>query len=321
MDKKKVLATFKGGLTFIPYITNIIAKKKIKTSHSSTNARFCYSFWLRLLVLLHKNKILDSRKVIAEIGTSGSLGIGLCALLSGSEKYYALDIEDHYDPIRNIKMLEDLIGLFSTKAPIPDEKEFPQINIKLQDYSFPEFLNENEYKSYIGQIKFAQIADALKGLTHNSQESGLIQSYIPWERSSILGSTQVGLIFSHAVMEHVLYPHKIYKNLALLLKYDGIMFHDIEYHAHDLSDYWNGHYTYNDFLWKLTFGGRKYFLNRLTHSDHEKLIEDAENRIIMSERCYKETFINKCDLAGKFKFISELDLKSYGGIILSKKNE
>ena len=50
-----------------------------------------------------------------------SLGIGLAALLSGVERYIALDVIQYASDAQNLRIFEGLIALFKDRAPIPDE--------------------------------------------------------------------------------------------------------------------------------------------------------------------------------------------------------
>ena len=72
---------------------NIPSRRLHKPSATggSTYSRYCYSTWLRHLILLHKYK-KNIPAAVAELGPGDSVGTGIAALLSGCEKYIALDI-------------------------------------------------------------------------------------------------------------------------------------------------------------------------------------------------------------------------------------
>ena len=57
----------------------------------TSDSRYCYAAWLRHLILLHKYK-KNIPAAVAELGPGDSVGTGIAALLSGCEKYIALDI-------------------------------------------------------------------------------------------------------------------------------------------------------------------------------------------------------------------------------------
>ena len=129
----KLNVILKGMLSYFPGYNLYELFKESK--HSSDNPRFCYSFWLRLLKYIHSYECDLSR--IAEVGPGNTTGVGLMALLTGSTEYCAFEVNKKYNSHRNIQILENLVTLLKARSPIPDEKEFPQINILIDDYSFP----------------------------------------------------------------------------------------------------------------------------------------------------------------------------------------
>ena len=58
-DLKGVIAVIKGIVTFIPGITKFIQKTSGATI-GSTSARYCYSVWLRHLIIANKNGFILS---------------------------------------------------------------------------------------------------------------------------------------------------------------------------------------------------------------------------------------------------------------------
>ena len=88
----------------MPGIPFLLKMKRAKSKHSSSNAEFCYSLWLSILVLFRENGLNPNLNIVGEIGTGGSMGMGICALLTGSAKYYALELEDVYDKENNLRI-------------------------------------------------------------------------------------------------------------------------------------------------------------------------------------------------------------------------
>jgi len=81
---------------------------------STASARYCYSVWLRHLVMAGKSGLPTRPLTVAELGPGGSLGTGLAALLSGAEKYIGLDAVEHALNQTNIRILSELLTLEST---------------------------------------------------------------------------------------------------------------------------------------------------------------------------------------------------------------
>jgi hypothetical protein len=200
---------------------------------------------------------------VGELGTAGSLGLGLCALLTGAKKYYALEIEVLYDIPRNLALLDELIDLFKRNAPL--SAEFSQINIPITDYSYPVQLVEPRYLDgeYVKCLR-----NELQLLPYGKTEHIFIIS--DWSK---LDSVKFGFIFSRAVMEHVKCPTEIYSGIWNYLKNGGVMVHDIELHSHGITSNPIGHLKINSVLWKIIQGNRAYSLNRFTLQNHIEAIE------------------------------------------------
>lgn len=261
IDTKIIKAIAKGIVTYIPGASSILDKKKRTSKHSGSKAEFCYDLWLRILVFLEENSIRPHFKAIGELGSGGSLGVGICALLSGCERYYALEIDSIFDKDQNLKILDDIILLFRNKTRISDK--YRQLNIKVSNFEYPEniieplFLQEN----IISEIR----NDIINGFRH-SQRITIVKNWVAQP------SLNLDFIFSRAVMEHVSSPSNVYSGITVHLKEGSLMFHDIEFHSHGITTKLDGHYKIPNTLWKIIYGKRGYFLNRWSLSEHLKVI-------------------------------------------------
>jgi len=298
-------------LSYFP-IYNLL-KFYYESKHSADNPRFCYSFWLRLLKYLQPYKHNLSR--VAEIGTGHTTGVGLMALLTGTEVFCAFEVnKKKYNGIRNIQIFEAMVQLLKARTPIPDEKEFPQINIIIDDYSFPsDILTDAILDFTLNKYRLASLIRDLK----LGNTSGSFHYYNNWNKKKNTFK-YFDFVYSRAVMEHVDYPESIHKDISDLLKTDGLLLHDIEFHSHGISNLWNGHYFYSPKVWRLIKGKRKNFLNRLTLNEHLEIIKYTNSEILDILKRYKEPgninheFFNKYTLE---------DLKIIGACVLLKKSE
>jgi hypothetical protein len=187
-----IQAIVKGLLSYTPLKPFFVRKG----TGGTNSARYCYSVWLRHLVLLYENGMKSHPKIVAELGPGDSLGVGLAALLTGAEKYYAFDVINHTGLEKNIDILEKLISLFKEKTPIPDENEFPKIKPKINSYLFPEYLFNHKY------LDSSKIDNIKNNLRVGGQD--IIHFIVPWNSTNELQTGLVDLIFSQAVMEHVI---------------------------------------------------------------------------------------------------------------------
>ena len=126
-----------GGLA--SYVPGINRLRTVPTG-GTDSARYCYSVWLRHLVLAAEHGAAARPRIVAELGPGDSVGIGLCALLTGAERYLGLDVVRYASLERNQRILDELVGLLRARTPIPDAVEFPVVKPYLDDYRFPAHL-------------------------------------------------------------------------------------------------------------------------------------------------------------------------------------
>jgi hypothetical protein len=130
------IGTFIPGVTLLSPVKRVLARRSLGTG-GTDSARYCFSVWLRHLVMAAENGLNTNPKVIAELGPGDSLGTGIAALLSGAEIYYAFDVVQHANVARNLAMLDELIALLRLGTDIPGADEFPVVEPPLSDYRFP----------------------------------------------------------------------------------------------------------------------------------------------------------------------------------------
>jgi len=259
-------------------------------------------------------------KVIAEFGPGDSLGIGLAALLSGAEKYYALDVVEYADTSVNLDILEELIALFAKKEPIPDQQEFPLVRPLLPSYEFPhEILTEDRLRQSLSTERIQSIKEALINLRNSTKSYIEIRYVVPWYDSDVIKQESVDMIFSQAVLEHVDNLAQTYATLYRWLKRDGFMSHQIDFGCHSLAKKWNGHWAYSDFTWKLIKGKRFYLLNREPYSTHKRLLEQTGFTIVCEVKTLDHSGLAKEQLSSRFRQMFEEDLTTRTVHILARK--
>src|SRR5882762_1839083 len=145
----KIRALASGLATYLP------RWDLVRATGGTDSARYCYSVWLRHLRCAHASGRMPAHpRTVAELGPGDSIGIGLAALLSGADKYFALDVVKYTDLVGNLPIFEELLELFHRRAPIPDDQEFPGVYPKLPTYAFPEDI--------LGQMHLPAALDAAR---------------------------------------------------------------------------------------------------------------------------------------------------------------
>ncbi|MEE9393208.1 MAG: methyltransferase domain-containing protein [Planctomycetota bacterium] len=298
-----------GLATYIPGASHYHAKG----TGGTDSAEYCYSVWLRHLVMAKTNGLNPHPKVVAELGPGDSLGMGLAALISGCDKYFAFDVVHHADTETNLKIFDELVTLFRNRTPIPGDEEFPKVRPHLDNYDFPaDFLDESRLKQALEPSRLEKIREAIK-LTQAGNP--LIQYKVPWYDSGVLERESVDMIYSQAVLEHVDDLRNTYKSMRLWLKPTGYMSHQIDYKCHCTADEWNGHWAYSKLTWKLIKGKRPFLLNREPHSTHVTMMKDEGFEIVCEKKIKTPSKLIPTDLASRYRSISDDDLTTSGAFI------
>ena len=282
----------------------------------SIDSRYCYSVFMRHIVHLFKNGMNQIPESVAEFGPGNSLGTGICAILAGARKYYALDFVKYADNTHNLKVLNELITLFKEKAPIPDEKEFPDVQPLLDDYSFPTHIfSDKSMRENLSDKRIELIKNALSG-----ESSEIVIKYIvPWENYS--GKyPNVDFIFSQAVLEHIDNLERFYKITSEIITKGGFVSHDIDFRSHDETYEWNGHWAISEKKWAKIRGTRAFLINREPLSTHLNLLKENGFQIIEKIPIKENSpSIKRKELTSKYKYLSDSDFETSTCYIIAKK--
>jgi hypothetical protein len=127
------------------------------------------------------------------------------------------------------------------------------------------------------------------------------------------------LIYSQAVLEHVDSLTETYQAMFTWLKPGGYASHIIDFTAHYLSPFWNGHWAYADWQWKLVRGRREFLLNREPLSTHLACVERAGFEVILLKRDYDRDGLNLQSHAPRLKVSDPEDLCTRGAILILRK--
>jgi hypothetical protein len=278
-DLLLIKSAIKGFITFIPGVSVLIKKGRPKIRHSGADAEFCYSYWLRMLVFLSENGNGNSFKEVGEIGNGGSLGIGFCALLTGCDKYYALETEELFEKEHNLKILDEIIFLFRNETAIT--QKFRQQNITINNFDYPRDLIDPVF------MNESRISEIRNDIIESFRDSKRIKIIYEWEKQPPLN---LHFIFSRAVMEHVFNPEEVYRAIRLHLVAGSLMLHDIEFHSHGITKKIDGHFLISSLLWKIIFGRRTYYINRWNLDEHcESIIDSGFELLKKNEVFHPET--------------------------------
>jgi hypothetical protein len=305
----------KGLLTYIPGLYTTFKKG---TTGGTDSAKYCYGVWLKHLTLLWANGLREMPETMLELGPGDSLGTGLAALLSGVKRYYAIDVMEFANIERNMVVFDELVELFMKCAERPT-KGWPDFDAYLDSNLFPSHILTKEIlQSTLSSERISSIKKDLQNLSYQKENSS-IRYIITAKDSPILDKGSVDLILSHAVLEYVANLEALFQSFEYWLKPRGWMSHQIDFSSHSLTPEWNGHWAYNDWMWKLLVGKRPISLNREPFSTYRNLMEKHDFEKICLLQNYRFDGIKRPALASAWKHITNDDLTCAGAFMLSQR--
>ena len=299
----------KGMLTWIPPLNAF----RRRATGGTDSARYCYSVWMRHLVALQPYNFNIEGANVGELGPGDSIAIGLAALITGARAYTGLDIVPFSATANLPMMLDDLTKMFINREPIPDSREFPRVWPQLESYEFPKFLNHS--------ANVIETSNRIRNELANAQTSRLIDYCAPWSSPAVVAPGTLDLIFSQAVLEHVDHLPETYEAMFAWLRPGGHASHVIDFSAHYLSPFWNGHWAYTQSEWQLARGRREFLLNRKPLSSHIACLKKSGFQIMSLIHERDTSGLQPEALAPEFRDFAAEDAQTRGCFFILKKPE
>jgi hypothetical protein len=296
---------------------------RLSGTGGTNSARYCYSVWMRHLVRLHETGLKQVPCSMAEFGPGDSLGIGLSAMLSGVDRYYAFELVEFASFATSLPIFEELVDLFTKREPIPDNREFPGVGPAISDFKFPaDILTEEVLERTLAKDRIEKI----RGLLSDSEAGQAVPNdfclkyIVPWENYQ--GEyPKVDLIISQAVFEHIDHLDNAYKVMGEILLPSAFMSHTIGFESHGYARKWNGHWGYSDACWRLIRGNRPYLINREPVSTHLTLAGENHFEMCLCEAETREGGIPYSRRSKRFANMSEEAFNTSSVYIVMQKRE
>ncbi|WP_198033076.1 methyltransferase domain-containing protein [Methylosinus sp. PW1] len=304
----------KGTATFVPGYLGFHAKYRAQPPGGAVTAEYCYSVWLRHLIHAAESGLNASPEAVGELGPGASLGVGICALLTGASAYYAVDASHYANREISLRLLPELVDLLKTRAPIPGQGRHKPA---LASSDFPSHILTGERLSAsLGPDRIDAIGRAV---VHGQADGLSVRYFAPWDDPSIVPAESLDMILSQAVLEHIERIGPIYSAMYRWLRPGGFMSHQIDYKSHGMASTWDGHWTHSDLTWTLLNGRRPKAINRLPHSSHIGQLQRAGFTLSREMKVESERNISPRQLAPRFCHLSQSDLKCSGAFIQARK--
>jgi len=243
--------------------------------------------------------------------------MGVAAILTGAERYFAFDVVAHANVERNLKIAEDLIQLFAARVDIPGAAEFPEVGPTLEDYRFPDtLLTQERMQRALDRRRLDRI---MASLMNTASRESMIQYHAPWSTKGAVEHNSLDLVFSQATLEHVDNLPDVYRAMYGWLKPGAYMSHLIDFKCHDTALEWNGHWTYSDLMWKLVRGKDVCLINREPYSSHVALMKESGFNIVGEQFIKRPSKVTRHQLARQFRSIPDSDLETAGALVQAMK--
>lgn len=305
----------KGILSWVPGVRSTFYDRA--AAHGTGSALYCYGVWIKHLTLLTAAGMPRIPESVLELGPGESIGTGVAALLSGAERYVAIDAVPHMKPEANMEVLRELVRLFRARAPRP-RAGFPPIDQYLDHRLFPSrALGERHLEAALSPIRIARIEHAVRTLGRADPEAMI--RYCTWSAPKPVAPGSIDLAFSHVVINHVEDLESLYRDCATWVRPGGWMSHHIDFTALGTAAEWNGHRAYGELAWKLIRGRRPYFVNREPLATHLALLEKSGFEVVHLVRGRKDGGVARAQLAPRWRGISDEDLGTQTGVVVARR--
>ena len=241
-------------------------------------------------------------ETFAEFGNGTSFAVGICALLSGADRYLAFDFLPLVDMAKQPALVEQLRSMFAAREPARNDLGKVAID-------FPREI----------------VTDAILARTLAADPLTRIEYVAPYAGRLPAYRGAVDMLVSTATMEHVDDAEALYADFRLLLRPGGVMSHSIDMRNHGYSKerngktLWNSHWLLSDREWAEVTAGQSFSINRLPASSHIRFIVEHGFKLLAVQKRRFENELKYYELASRFQWMTAEDIECSGLHVISAK--
>ena len=286
----------------------------------TTSVEYCYAVWLRHMVLVHQCGLSTNPQTLVELGPGDSIGVGLMALLTGTQRYRALDVVPHADADCNLAILDSLVPLLRSRAPIPDHEAIAELYPRLEDYAFPgAVLTEERLRHGLSDDNVTSVRRATESLRSGAPPNPRAQYICPWTDLSAGEPGTADMVLSHGVLQDMDDLPAAFRAMHSWLKPDGVMSHHADFTSADKTTAWNEHWTYPAWQWRLIRGRRPYYINGQPLSTYLRLFEQFGFTVLKVTPMVGRGGVTRSQLAKRYGHVTDEDLRTQAAHIVAVK--
>lgn len=307
-----------GGLKSV-----LLRRGSYSMSSEPVDARYGYSVWLRHLVTLAKHGIRGPFPVVVELGPGHSVATGVSAVLSGTNRYLGLDVLPHLAPSSGSAVLDDVMELFRTRAPVPDGDVYATVRPALDSYEFPHtVLGTAGIAASSDDRRIATLRRDLATVAEGRDGAGMFRYAVPWTAEHVPAAS-ADLVFTQAVLQEI--PHGSGRSalrdtmaaIARWLRPGGVSTHEVDLGVYGMEP-WNAHWSWSNLTWALVRGRRENFVNREPLSTYLTVARECGLSLVAVET---EEVVGVPDAAlrPRFRLLPERERRTRSAFIVLRK--
>ncbi len=307
-----------GGLkSFLP------RRGSYTLSSGCADARYGYAIWLRQLVTLAKHGVRGPFPVVVELGPGETVATGVSAVLSGTNRYIGLDVLPHLRTAFGPAVLDEVTGLFRSRAPVPNDDGYAAVRPPLDSYEFPHTaLGPAGIAASSDDRRVAALRRDLAALAQGRDGGHMFRYAVPW-RVEHVPAASADLVFSQAVLQEI--PHGSDRSMlrdtmaaiARWLRPGGVSSHQVDLAIYGTQP-WNAHWTWSDVTWALVRGRRENFVNREPLSAYVTVARECGLSLVALET-EEVTGAPDTALKPRFRSLPERDRRTRSAFIVLRK--
>ncbi len=306
----------KGLLTWIPGIRDAFYDRG--AARGTDSSAYCYGVWMKHLTLVCAHGMQRPPATVLELGPGASVGTGVAALLSGAERYVAVDTVAHMKPDANAAVFHELVGMFRNRAPGP-ASGFPPFQQYLDERRFPSHvLDQATLGAALDPARLDRLERAVRAVGTDRPEDAI--RYYTWSNLGPVPDGSIDMLFSHVVINHIEDLHGIYDTCARWVRPGGWMTHQIDFTSLGTSHEWNGHRRHGELAWKVIAGRRPYFVSREPLATHLASVGRSFDLAAVI-RGSGEGGMDRSELAPRWRGISDEDHMTNTAFIVARRRE
>ncbi len=312
--RRRIRPVLKGAKSWL------LPNQERKATGGTNDPGYCYSVWLRHLVLAAQNGLTKMPDTVAELGPGDSLGIGLAALVGGAGQYSAFDIVEFATRERNIEAFDQITEYYRYRRAILEPEDNPKIRPLLDSWEFPDcFAQLGDLDHALDDMRIKQLRAALANLRTNDPPGSPIRYICPWNDAKVLKPESQDFVLAQAVLEHVEDVPGTYIAVANWLRPGGLFSQTIGLDSHGLVPDWNGHWAFGPLAWRVLRGRWAYLINRVPLSEHIRHLSEAGFEIVDVIRYTDTTGLPAEKLAEPFRSMPQDDIVTSSAYVLARK--